>query len=83
MFDRLKQMKQLRDIQKSIEAERVEVEERGVRVVIKGTLAVEEIRLNPELPAEEQAAILKRLLNEAQRKMQGVLSQKLAGMMPQ
>ncbi len=45
MFEQLKQIKKLKQMQDTFGKERFEIEERGTRVVINGSLKVEEIFL--------------------------------------
>ncbi len=82
MFDKLKQINELRKMQQMVAGERVTAEQNGVRVTINGTLMVEEISLNPELSQTGQERALKDALNDANKKMQTQLAQKLGGMMP-
>ncbi|MBI2577662.1 MAG: YbaB/EbfC family nucleoid-associated protein [Candidatus Wildermuthbacteria bacterium] len=81
MFDKLKQIKQLRDLQSAAQKEKFESKKDGVRVVINGTLSVEEIRLNSELESGRQEKVLQDCLNEALRKAQMAMAQKFQGMM--
>ena len=78
MFDKLKQLKQLKEIQNSLKDERTTAERRGVAVVVNGNLKVEEIKLNPDLDKEDQEAVLKECINEAMQKMQVIAAQKMA-----
>lgn len=77
MFDKLKQLSQIREMQKIMEQEEVAVEKQGVKVVLKGTMEVKEIQLNAVLSKEDQEKILKECLNEAQRKLQTSLAGKM------
>ena len=81
MFDKLKQMKELRDLQKQAQQEKFEAEKDGIRVVVNGALSVEEIHLNPELELERQERSLKECLNDAMKKAQFAMAQKFRGMM--
>lgn len=81
MFDKLKQIKQLRDLQSAAQKEKFESEKDGVKVVINGTLSVEEIKLNAELANDRQERILQDCLNEALKKAQMAMAQKFQGMM--
>ena len=78
MFDKLKQIKKLREIQKSLGKERADVEKSGIRVTINGNIEIEDIRLNPELDIDKQAKILKDCINDAVKKMQYVVAQKMS-----
>ncbi|MCD6429557.1 YbaB/EbfC family nucleoid-associated protein [bacterium] len=81
MFDKLKQLKQIKEMHDAMQRERVEVEKQGIKVILNGKLEVEEIVLNPELQKEEQERILKECFNEAVKKVQLAVAQKLSGMM--
>ena len=80
MFDQLKQLKQLKDIQDQLKKERVEVEKNGVTVVMNGKMEIEDITLNPELGIEQQERAVKDCANDAVRKIQTNLAQKMSQM---
>jgi DNA-binding protein YbaB len=80
MFDKLKQLKQLKDLQDALSSEKVENENRGVKVTINGKMEIEQIQLNPELQKEEQEKALKDCINEAMRKVQMIAAQKMSQM---
>jgi len=75
IFDKLKQLKEIKKIQDQIKKEKVEVEKEGVKVVMNGNLEVLEIQLNPDLSKEAEEKVLKDCVNQAIRKVQ----QKAAG----
>ncbi|MBI4225242.1 MAG: YbaB/EbfC family nucleoid-associated protein [Candidatus Sungbacteria bacterium] len=79
MFDKLKQINQLRQLQNQIKQQRVEVEKNGIRLVMTGEFEVVEISLNPELDAKTQEKLLMQLLNEARTKIQTILAKNFAG----
>ena len=79
MFDKLKQINQLRQLQSQIKQERAEVEKNGVRVVMTGEFEVVEISLNPELDAKTQEKLLMQVLNDARTKIQTTLAKNFAG----
>jgi DNA-binding protein YbaB len=81
MFDKLKQINELRKMQQMAASERVTSEKNGVKVTINGTLMAEEISINPALPQADQERALKEAFNDANKKMQVQLAQKLGGMM--
>jgi DNA-binding protein YbaB len=81
MFDKLKQMKQLKEMQESIKNERVEAERHGVKIVINGRFEVESIELNPQLEKELQEKAVKECFNEAVRKAQMAVAQKFSGLL--
>jgi len=77
MFDKLKQLKQLKELRDSLSKETEEVEKQGIKVVINGNIEIEDIQLNPDLSIEEQEKILKECINEAVKKIQMVLTNKM------
>ncbi len=81
MFDKFKQLAQLKSMQSEMAKERFEAENNGVKVIVNGKLMVEDIILNPDLSAEKQAMVLKDCLNEAFKKAQSSAAQKMMGMM--
>ncbi|MFH1657497.1 MAG: YbaB/EbfC family nucleoid-associated protein [bacterium] len=80
MFEKLKQIKKIKDLQDSLGKEKAEGEKRGIRVIINGKMEIEEIRLNPELGQEDQEKALKDCLNETMRKVQIIAAQKMQQM---
>lgn len=80
MFDKLKQIKQLKELRDSLAQEKEEVEKKGIKVIINGKLEIEGIQLNPDLTQEEQEMILKECINEAVKKIQMVLTSKMSQM---
>lgn len=81
MFDKFKQLAQMKSLQDEIKNSRVEYEKQGVKVVMRGDFSVEEIILNSDLSKGEQEKILKECLNEANHKAQVLAAQKFAGLM--
>jgi len=80
MFDKLKQIKQLKDLRDSLSQEKEEVKKEGIKVIINGKMEIEEIQLNLDLSKEEQEEILKECINEAMKKIQMVLASKMSQM---
>jgi len=80
MFDKLKQIKQLKELRDSLSQEREEVEKEGIKVIINGKMEIEDIQLNSDLSKEEQEKILKECINEAVKKIQTVLASKMSQM---
>lgn len=78
MFDKLRKIKQLRELQDSLAKEEVEAEKRGTKVIINGKMKVEQIILNPELSREEQEKVLKNVINDAMGKVQLIAAQKMS-----
>ena len=80
MFDKLKQLQQLKELRDSVSQEKAEVEKKGIRVIINGKMEIEEIQLNPDLSKEEQELVLKECLNESMKKIQMLLASKMSQM---
>jgi DNA-binding protein YbaB len=80
MFDKLKQLRQIKELQDSIKQEKIEIEKGGVKIVMNGSFEVEEVYLSPELEKAGQERILKECLNEAIKKVQLTIAQKFSGM---
>ncbi len=80
MFDNLKKIQQLKKIKDSLEKEKIEVEKEGIKVIVNGKMEVEEIKLNPDLNQEEQERAIKDCINEAVKKIQMMVAQKMMQM---
>ncbi len=80
MFDQMKQAKQLYALQKELQKEKIEVEERGVKVVINGKMEVEEVVLDENSSPKDQEALVKKCFNDAMKKVQMVAAQKMQSM---
>lgn len=79
MFESLKDLHKLKQMQDSFKKERVTVEKKGVIVTMNGNFEVQEIKLNSELHIEDQQSALKEALNEARQNIQRDLAQKMMG----
>ena len=77
MFDQLKQLAQLKKIKDSLEKEKKEIEREGIRVVVNGKMAVEEIKLNPQMEIERQGEIVRQLINDAFLQIQQEVAKKM------
>jgi len=80
MLDKFKQIKQLRDIQKELSKEMAESEKNGCKVVVNGSMQVENITLNPELSQQDQEQMVKECTNDAMKKLQAIMASKMSGM---
>lgn len=81
MFDKLKQLNELRKMKNAIQAETAETERNGVKVKINGGFTVEEISISPEAMNGDLAKNLKYCFNEAVSKIQTNMARKFSGMM--
>lgn len=78
MFEQLKKIKELQNLQNDLKKEKISLEKEGVKVTLSGNFVVEEIVLNPSLSNDYQAKILKDILNDAVQKVQLSLVQKFS-----
>lgn len=77
MFENLKKLKQLKEIQNSLAQEKIEIQKEGIKVIMNGKMEIEEIQLNPQLDYSRQSEVLKKCINEAFKKMQILAAQKM------
>lgn len=80
MFDKLKKIKELKELNDSLAQEKETVEKEGIKIVINGKLNVEEIVLNPDLDKEKEAALLKDCFNETIKKIQKKAAERMSQM---
>lgn len=78
MFEKIKKLKQLKELQNSLAAEKIEIEKRGVKIIINGKMEVEQISLNSELSKEEQEKVLQKCINDAMKRIQVIVAQKMS-----
>ncbi len=78
MFDKLKQLKQLKEIENSLKQEIITKEINGLSVTINGKFEILEIKLNPEVSPKEQEKDLKDCLNKAIKEVQIIAAKKMA-----
>ena len=81
MFDKLKQLNELRKMKNVMQAETAEAEISGVKVKINGGFTVEDIFISAEAMNGDLAKNLKYCFNDAVSKMQASMAQKFSGMM--
>ena len=79
MFEKLKQLNELRKMQDTFKKEAVTVEKRGVKVTMNGNFEVQDIALNAELSVQDQQEALKSALNDARTQIQSKLAKTLMG----
>jgi DNA-binding protein YbaB len=80
MLDKLKKIKELKDLQKSLAQEKTTVERDGVTITLNGKLEVEDVSISSEANTDNLERIIKDLFNEAVRKVQMAMAQKMQGM---
>ncbi len=65
MFDKFKQLKQLKDFESSLRKQTVTKEKNGITITLNLKMDILDIKLNPELEISEQEKKLKDCLNDA------------------
>lgn len=65
MFDKMKQLKQLKDFESSLKKEEITKEKDGIVVKVNLKMDIIDIKLNPELDTQEQEKKLKECLIDA------------------
>ena len=81
MFDKLKQLKELKSLQDDLKKESYDIEKNGTRLVMNGGMELVEVHLNPDLSQQEQEQTIMQAYNELIRKVQMAMAQKFRGMM--
>lgn len=79
MFEKLKEINKLRQMQSAIQQEKAEAVVDGTRVVINGAFEVVEISLNSELSKAAQEKALKECFAQAHKNIQSVIAKNFAG----
>jgi len=80
MFEKMQQLREMKQLSDSLATELAEVERQGIKVVVNGKMKIESIELNSELTKEEQGRILKDCINEAMTKIQKNIAGKMSQM---
>ena len=79
MFDKLKKINELRNLQNAIKKEHVEVARNGVKVTLDGTFDLIELELNPDLDIKTQEKMVRECFLEAKNKIQTIIAKNFAG----
>ncbi len=80
MFDKIKKLRQLKEVKDSLAQEKVEIEKEGVKLIINGNLEVEELIFNDNLDKESQERIVKECFNEGIKKFQLKMAERFKGL---
>ena len=80
MFDKLKQLKNISRLRGVLAKQKETVEEEGVAVTLNGKLEIEDIKLNTNLDIKKQEEVLKNVFNQAVKKIQIDMAQKMSHM---
>lgn len=78
MFDKLKDLKKLKDLESALGKETLEKEKDGIRVVVNGRAEIVSISLNSGLDKEKQEQVLKECINDASREAKMLMARKAA-----
>lgn len=65
MFNKMKQIKQLKDFESSLKKQTIAKEKDGIKVTLNLKMEILEIKLNPELEIETQEKKVKECINDA------------------
>ena len=80
MFEKLKQIAQLKSLQDKIKRETVTVEVNGVKIKMDGSFDVLELTLNPSLDIKSQESAIKKCLSDAKSQIQSLMAKSLSGL---
>ena len=84
MFNKLKHIKDLRSqaktMQNALSQESVTVEKGGVKVIMNGNMEITSITINDELAKDSLEGMLTDCMNEAIKKTQKIMAQKMQEM---
>ena len=84
MFNKLRHLKDLRSqakqMQNALAKESVTVEKRGIKIVMDGNLEITSINIEDEASKEDLEKNLKEAINEAIKKTQRLMAQKMQEM---
>lgn len=78
MFDKLKDLKKLKDLDGALSKEVIEKEREGIKVAVNGRAEIMSISLNNELGKEKQEQVLKEIINDASREAKMLMAKKAA-----
>ncbi|MDD5098105.1 MAG: YbaB/EbfC family nucleoid-associated protein [Candidatus Pacebacteria bacterium] len=78
MFDKLRDLKKLKDLDSMLGKEMIERERDGIKIVINGKSEIVSISLNPELDIKKQGESLKNCINDASRDAKMLMAKKAA-----
>jgi len=83
MFNKIKDLaemkKQAGAMQAALADEQLEAENHGIKIVMNGNQEVLSVEVNSELSKEEQEKYLKETFNDAVKKVQQLMAQKMMG----
>ena len=84
MFNKLKHLKDLRSqaktMQNALAGESVTIEKSGIKIVMNGNMEITSLTINDDLAKESLEGILTSAINEAIKKTQKLMAQKMQEM---
>lgn len=84
MFNKLKQLKDLRSqaktMQSALSDEKIDIEKNGIKMSMNGNMEVTELTISADLKQEEIAKICKELFNDSIKKIQRIMAKKMQEM---
>ncbi|MFH1509627.1 MAG: YbaB/EbfC family nucleoid-associated protein [Candidatus Nealsonbacteria bacterium] len=80
MFDKLKQLGDLKKMKEEMDKQRKTIEKDGVVVTVNGRMEMEDLKLNPQMDITSQELIVKECFNQAVREIQKEVAQKMFNM---
>ena len=84
MFGQIKDLYKLKQqagqLQAMLKDETATAEKGGVKITMNGNQEVIGVEINPDLPKEQQEKYLKEAFNEAVKKVQRLMAEKMMGM---
>jgi len=80
MFDKMKQLKKLKDFEGSLKKEQITKEKNGITVTVNLKMDILDIKLNPELDINEQEKKLKECLTDAMNNAKMEMAKKAQSM---
>ncbi len=80
MFDKFKQMAQLKALQNELSKQTFDATFQGVTVTVSGDMSIRNVVLNPELDINQQALAVKDAINGAMNEAKKGMAKQLSGM---
>ena len=84
MFNKLKQVKDLRTqaktMQSALSDETITIEKKGITLEMNGNMEIQKISINNDLSKEKMEGALKNLFNDAVKKTQRIMAKKMQEM---
>lgn len=79
MFEKLKELNNIRELQNKIKQEKVTIEKNGVTITLNGAFDMLELKLNPDMAADRLEHLVKECYGKAKEKVQKALAEQMKG----